>query len=96
MPAAQESMMASQEAATLQTGDSFYPCKDLLHAAEEELGAFFEAVYRSFGPEEALQASEDWLQELAFWNGPVKAKVPVRQITIAAADRLASRINSRQ
>jgi len=67
----------------------------LIASAERELGAFMKAVTDSFGPKEGRLAAEDWLElldsreELA---GP--SADDWRSITIAAASRLATRLNA--
>jgi len=63
--------------------------------AERELGAFMKAVTDSFGPGQARLAAEDWLDELD--SNETLAGLSAydcRSITIAAASRLAMRINA--
>jgi hypothetical protein len=63
-------------------------------SAERELSAFITAINNLLGAEQARQASEDWMEELEQTDFP--SGTPVihwRQITIAAASRLAGRVN---
>jgi hypothetical protein len=56
------------------------------------LGAFLAAVTELFGAERARQAAEDWLDELELQEAfPVNLNW--RPITVAAAIRLAQRLN---
>jgi hypothetical protein len=65
-----------------------------VHAkAQRELAAFYEAVFEMYGPEEAMRAALDWIEELARADQPVGGGDPNwRQTTIAAAGGLASRV----
>lgn len=64
-----------------------------VEVAEKELAAFVAAVIELFGPEESLEAAEDWIEELDLLEWPTgNAKPDFRQVTIAAASRLAQRI----
>ncbi len=66
----------------------------LLASAERELSAFLTAVNELFGAEQARHASEDWIGELA--QTDLANRAPVidwRRVTIAAAARLAGRVN---
>jgi len=66
----------------------------LLASAERELSAFITAVNNLFGAELARQAGEDWLEELEQTDFPSAAPVLLwRRVTIAAASRLAGRVN---
>lgn len=68
---------------------------DLMASAERELGAFVRAVTDSFGTEQARRAGEDWLKELD--SIPLADELTSclwRTITIAAAARLAVRLNT--
>jgi hypothetical protein len=66
----------------------------LLASAERELSAFLTAVNDLFGAEQAQQASEDWIGELAEMDLANRAPViDWRRVTIAAAVRLAGRVN---
>ena len=62
--------------------------------AQRELGAFLYVVGESYGPEEAAISADDWLDALTAldWVGEPTPS-DWRLITIAAAGRLASRIN---
>ena len=67
----------------------------LLASAERELGAFMRAVTDSFGPKEGRLAAEDWLQVLDSREElPGTSADDWRSITIAAASRLATRLNA--
>jgi hypothetical protein len=58
------------------------------------LGAFMRAVTELFGPEQARVAAEDWVDELEFVDIlPEPAGRDWRSVTIAAAARLAKRLN---
>ena len=58
------------------------------------LGAFMRAVRELFGPEQARVAAEDWVDELGFVDIlPEPAGRDWRSVTIAAAARLAKRLN---
>ena len=66
----------------------------LLASAERELSAFITAVNNLFGAEQARQAGEDWMEELEQTDFPSPAPViHWRRVTIAAASRLAGRVN---
>lgn len=65
----------------------------LLATAERELSAFFAAVNELFDAEQARQAAENWMEELARTDWPgEKPVVDWRRVTIAAATGLASRV----
>ncbi|MFZ0807996.1 MAG: hypothetical protein WAN03_17520 [Candidatus Sulfotelmatobacter sp.] len=67
---------------------------ELLSGAEKELAAYVYAVRKEFGSEQALRAADDWIEELELSGWPAGEGAPEwRRITIAAATRLASRIN---
>ena len=67
---------------------------DLMVIAERELGAFIRAVTELFGPEQARLAAEDWVDELEFVDIlPEPGGRDWRSFTIAAAARLAKRLN---
>ena len=77
--------------------ESYFACSELATVAEKELSAFLHAVSELFGPEQALLASEDWLEELELLDWPVEhppgsALLPWRQLSIKAATRLANRV----
>jgi hypothetical protein len=62
--------------------------------AERELGAFLHVVTELYGPEEANNSGQDWLDELELLdNLPGPTEREWRRLTIAAANRLAKRIN---
>ena len=68
----------------------------VLPIAEKELAAFARAVTELFGAEQARRAVEDWMEELELSDWPTGSVPPdCRQVTIAAAARLANRVNSR-
>ncbi len=75
------------------------PCRSNLfgNSADEYLkglGAFMRAVTELFGPEQARVAAEDWVDELEFVDIlPEPAGRDWRSVTIAAAARLAKRLN---
>jgi hypothetical protein len=62
--------------------------------AERELSAFFRAVTELFGSEQAKASAEDWLHELTDSNDLPASVRQWRTFTIAAAARLASRVNA--
>jgi len=67
----------------------------VLPVAEKELAAFAGAVTELFGAEQARRAVEDWMEELELSDWPTGSALPdCRQVTIAAAARLANRVNS--
>jgi hypothetical protein len=62
--------------------------------AERELSAFIGAVTGLFGPEQARASTEDWLDESELMDGPPRSEARNwRAVTIAAAARLANRVN---
>jgi len=65
-----------------------------IHAkAQRELAAFYWAVSAIYGPEEAMRAALDWIEELARIEKPASGPDPIwRQTTIAAAGGVASRV----
>lgn len=68
---------------------------DLMASARRELGAFMKAVADSFGQQEARLAAEDWMEELDTREMPPGlTERDWRSITIAAASRLARRLNA--
>jgi hypothetical protein len=65
----------------------------LVPDAEKELVAYARAVHELFGSEQARRSVEDWMAELQVMDWPTGDAVPVwRQVTIASAIRLASRV----
>lgn len=66
-----------------------------IEKAEKELAAFVAAVSELFGPEQSLEAAEDWIEELRRLEWPTGNALPdFRQVTIAAASRVSRRICS--
>ena len=66
---------------------------ELMTAAETELAAFYEAVFRRYGLKEAKKSAQDWIDELETMDWPADRALPNwRHVTIAAADCLAFRI----
>jgi hypothetical protein len=66
---------------------------ELMTAAETELAAFYEAVFRRYGLKEARRAAQDWIEELGTMDWPADWGRPNwRHVTIVAADCLALRI----
>jgi len=72
-----------------QEGRSIAP---LLASAEKELSAFFAAVHRLFGAEQARKAAENWIEELeeTDWSSKASA-IDWREVTIGAAARFVGR-----
>jgi hypothetical protein len=65
----------------------------LLPRAERELGAFARAVDKLFGSAHVGQSIEDWIGEFESIDWPAGGAIPDwRQVTIAAAVRLAGRV----
>ena len=63
--------------------------------AGKQLAAFARAVSELFGPEQVQQSVEDWIEELELTDWPAGEAAPDwRHVTIAAAARLANRVNS--
>jgi hypothetical protein len=68
---------------------------DQMHMAERELGAFISAVAKLFGAEHARLAAEDWLDEAEEMDSPPRSTSrDWRTVTVAAAARLSSQLNS--
>ena len=66
---------------------------ELITAAETELAAFYDAVFRRYGLKEARKAAQDWIEELETMDWPADWALPNwRHVTIAAADWFALRI----
>ena len=73
--------------------DSIYAAET--HGAAHELSAFIGAVTELFGPEQARVSTEDWLDELTLIDTlSLSIKRNWRAVTIAAAARLANRLNT--
>jgi hypothetical protein len=68
-------------------------CRKFATVAEQELGAFFRAVTKQFGSEQATLSAEDWLHELETSTGIPASMREYRLITIRVAKRLADRVN---
>jgi hypothetical protein len=68
-------------------------CADLATMAEHELSAFFSAVTKLFGSEQAALSAEDWLHELINIDDLPASTREWRLITAKASTRLASRVN---
>jgi len=60
--------------------------------AERELSAFFNAVTKLFGAEQAELSAEDWLHEMTENDVLAASTREWRQITAKASTRLASRV----
>ena len=77
-----------------ETDEESATCALLLTDAGRELAAFLQAVNDLFGTEQAQQSSQDWIEELESidWSTQ-KINPDWRAITIAAAIRLARRVN---
>jgi hypothetical protein len=69
-------------------------CGDLMTMAEQELAAFFSAVTKLFGSEQAEVSAEDWLHELMAINDLPASTRQWRRLTVKALAQLASRINA--
>ena len=69
---------------------------DLLLTAERELASFYGAIKKSYGGEEATKAAHDWIDEVVAMDWPADGILPNwRDVSIVAADRLASRVIER-
>jgi hypothetical protein len=80
--------------ATQQASDTLVA--DLLRTAEKELSAFYTAIFRKFGPDEARRAAYDWIEEIETMDWPLDETVPNwRHVSIVAADCVASRVLER-
>ena len=65
----------------------------LFTAAEKEMSSFVSAVESMFGTEQARQAANDWITELeSYAPDPKNGVNPWREVSIAAASRLAERV----
>jgi hypothetical protein len=72
--------------------DSVY--EEQAQLAERELSAFTRAVTETYGTEQARVAAEDWLEESELMDSPPRSEErDWRAVTIAAAARLANRVN---
>jgi hypothetical protein len=71
--------------------------EDQAHQAERELASFISSVTELFGPEQARDSTEEWLDEAELMDTPPRATArDWRAVTIAASARLASRIDAAQ
>ena len=67
--------------------------EDQLKLAERELSAFFIAVKTLFGPDQATQSVEDWLDAIGQVLGPYQPHYyDWRAVTIVASSRLGQRL----
>lgn len=65
-------------------------------SAERELSSFIAAVTKLYGAEHAKLSAEDWLEELDLVDSSSRSRDRHwRAVTIAAANRLANRINAK-
>jgi hypothetical protein len=69
-------------------------CIEVMTMAERELSAFFNAVTRLFGSEQAELSAEDWLQELIEIDDLPTSVPKWRSITAKVSTRLASRVRA--
>ncbi len=70
-------------------------CMEQTRMAEHELSAFISAVKELFGPDQAQLSAVDWLDELELMDiPPGSTSRDWRAVTIAAAARLANRLNA--
>ena len=70
-------------------------CMEQTRMAEHELSAFISAVKELFGTDQAQLSAVDWLDKLKFMDGqPGSTSRDWRAVTIAAAVRLANRLNA--
>jgi hypothetical protein len=74
--------------------NSTHPCPDFATMAERELSAFFTAITRLFGSEQAKLSAEDWLQELIKTDALPASAREWRLLTAKASTRLASRVSA--
>jgi len=74
--------------------NSNLPCADLTTMAERELSAFFNAITRLFGSEQAELSAEDWLQELIEIDGLPVSTRGWRLLTVKVSTRLAIRVSA--
>ena len=68
--------------------NSNHPCPGLVTMAERELSAFFNAVTRLFGSEQAERSAEDWLREFIESDGLPTSAREWRLITAKVSTRL--------
>jgi len=80
----------------VKTDDCLETSYRLLPRAEKELGAFARAVNKLFGSAHVGQSIEDWVEEFESIDWPAGGAIPDwRRVTIVAAARLASRVESK-
>ena len=72
------------------SNDSDAPCPELITMAERELSAFFNAVTKLFGSEQAELSAEDWLQEFIEIDGLPTSPRGWSLITAKVSTRLPS------
>jgi hypothetical protein len=77
-----------------QSTNSTPGCADLIPMAQRELSAFFNAVTRLFGSEQAATSAEDWLHELLQFDRLPTSPREWRSITVKVSTRLARRVNA--
>jgi hypothetical protein len=66
---------------------------EFMMTAERELAAFYDAVFRRYGPKEGRKAAQNWIEEVETMDWPAHGALPNwRHATIVAANCLASRI----
>ena len=70
------------------------PYDGLIPMAERELTAFFNAVTKLYGAEQAKLSAEDWLREVIESDGLPASTREWRSITTKAANWFARRVNS--
>ena len=71
-------------------------CEETIRLAERELSSFVAAVTESYDAEQASLSAEDWLNESELLGSPLRSEARNwRGVTIAAAARLAKRVNVR-
>jgi hypothetical protein len=75
--------------------DSNSRCTDLIAMAERELSAFFKAVTKLFGSEQAELSAEDWLQELNEIDSLPASDREWRLITAKVSTLLAGRVRTK-
>lgn len=93
MPSMQQ-IRANQMNAPDSDRDPIYEEETL--SAERELSSFIAAVTKLYGAKHARLSAEDWLEESDLVDSPSRSKErDWRAVTIAAANRLANRINAK-
>jgi hypothetical protein len=71
-------------------------CADFSAMAERELSAFFQAVTRLFGPQQAELSAEEWLRDLIEFDHLPASASELRSLTAKVSARLASRVTASQ